>query len=171
MEYKKEKTIELSVWIISALLLVRYVPKRKIREAHVAFMFKQMMTWLFGLVVVENDNINYPYRTFFKKTLKSSFTFEYFAYPALCAIFNVHYPEKSSASIKFLYFLFHTSIITFFEVLILKYTKLIHYEKWSWYWTFTTIWLTYYISHIHNRWFFGNFFTRKKILQKLFYRF
>ena len=112
MRYKKDKTIEIAVWIISGFLLVRYIPKNKIREAQVAFMFKQLMTWLFGLIVVENNFISYPYRTFFKKTLKSSFTFEYFAYPALCAIFNVHFPEKRSLVLKFLYFLFHTSIIT-----------------------------------------------------------
>ena len=159
MEYRKEKIIEISSWIIVALFLIKFIPKNKLREAHVAFLFKQAITWVFGLLVVEKDNINYPYRLFFRKTVKSSFTFEYFVYPALSALFNTYYPEKRSAYIKALYYLFHTSLITVFEVLILKYTKLIQYKKWTWYWSFITIWITYYVSRIYQRWFFKNKFT------------
>ena len=153
---RRERTIEISTWIITILLLIRFVPKNKIREAHVIFMFKQGMTWLLGLLAVENHNIKYPYRTFFQKATKSSFTFEYFVYPALCTLFNIHYPEKKSIFSKALYYLGHTSFVTLFEVLLLKYTKLIRYKKWTWYWTFITIWVTYYISRIYHKWFFKN---------------
>lgn len=83
-----------------SFLLIKFIPKNMVREAHVAFLFKQLITCLFGLLVVENGNIKYPYRFFFKKSTKSSFTFEYFVYPALNALFNTYYPEKRNKYIK-----------------------------------------------------------------------
>lgn len=66
MTYKAEKTILISSWIITALLLIRFVPKDKIRHAQVPFLFNQMITWFFGLLVVEKGLIEYPYRLFLK---------------------------------------------------------------------------------------------------------
>lgn len=84
MTFKKEKIIEISSWIIMFMLLIKFVPKKKIREAHVVFLFTQVVTWLMGALVVEKGNIKYLIRTFFKKTIKSNFTFEYFIFPAWC---------------------------------------------------------------------------------------
>jgi positive regulator of sigma E activity len=71
------------------------------------------------------------------------------------ALFHTYYPEKRMIFIKALYYFFHTSLITFLEILALKHTKLIKYENWKWYWSFLTIWLSYYISRIYQRWFFA----------------
>lgn len=54
-----------------------FIPKNKIRLAVVAFLFKQVITFLFGLVVVELELIDYPLRLF-ASINRSSFTFEYF---------------------------------------------------------------------------------------------
>ncbi|GGA90004.1 CBO0543 family protein [Ornithinibacillus halotolerans] len=151
---KVEKIIEITAWIGTVLLLIKFVPKHRIREAQVIFLFKQVITWLFGLIVVEKNLISYPKRLFFSKTNKSSFTFEYFVYPALCTIFNLYYPEKKNNLIKLLYYFFHSGLITAFELLMLKYTKLIKYKKWTWYWSLSTIWFTYYLSHLYHSWFF-----------------
>jgi hypothetical protein len=96
LKHKAEKIIETSVWIIMTILLIKFVPRNRIREAWVIFLFKQFMTWIFGLVVVEKNLIRYPFRLFFKKATKTSFTFEYFVYPALCVLFNLYYPEKKN---------------------------------------------------------------------------
>ncbi|WP_197025131.1 CBO0543 family protein [Paucisalibacillus sp. EB02] len=154
MSKRLEKTVELSAWGVMALLLIKFVPKNRIREAQVAFLFKQLITWLFGLLVVEKNLISYPYRLFFKKTIKSSFTFEYFVYPGLCALFNLYYPEKRNYFIKLLYYFFHSGVITTLEVILLKYTNLIKYKKWTWYWSIMTMWFTNYLSHIYFKWFF-----------------
>lgn len=154
MNSRKDKTIEISAWVITSLLLIKFIPKNKLREAHVAFLFKQVITWLFGLLVVENNLISYPFRLFFKKTNKASFTFEYFVYPALCSFFNIYYPEKKHTFFKLLHYFFHTGIITVFEIFAVRYTNLIKYKKWTWYWSFITIWISYYISRIYYRWFF-----------------
>src|SRR4051812_5188334 len=88
MKYKAEKTIEISSWIIVSLLLIKFTPKNKIRESLVVFLFKQALTWIFGLLVVEKNLISYPYRLFFKKANKATFSFEYFIYPD-CALYLV----------------------------------------------------------------------------------
>ena len=149
-----DNSIELLAWIVTTVLLIKFVPRKRIREAIVSFLFKQVITWLFGLLVVEKDLITYPNRLFFKKTIKSSFTFEYFVYPGLCALFNLYYPENKPKIIKVLYYSFHTSIITIFEIIAVKYTNLIKYNKWSWYWSFITIYMSYFLSRIFQRWFF-----------------
>lgn len=154
MAYKAEKTIEISSWIVTVLLLIRFVPKDKMREAQVAFLFKQIMTWVFGLAVVEKGLIKYPVRLFFKHANKSSFTFEYFVYPALCALFNLYYPEKRNGYVKSLYYIFHAGSITLFELFAVTYTNLIRYPKWSWYWSFITLGITNYFSRLYFRWFF-----------------
>ncbi|WP_338448629.1 CBO0543 family protein [Niallia oryzisoli] len=151
--YQKEKNIIISIYILNALLLFKFVPKDKIRHATVIFLFKQVITWFFGLLVVEKKLIEYPYRPFFKKTYKASFCFEYFFYPVLSILFNLYYPEKRNALIKTLYQFIHASMITALEVLILKYSKLIRYKNWKWYWSFMTIWFSNYLSHRFYKWF------------------
>ena len=138
---------------MSFLLLV-FVPRNKIREAQLSFLFKQVITWIFGLLVVEKNLISYPSRLFFNKANKSSFTFEYFIYPALCSFFNLYYPEKKSNFYKFCYYFLFSGIITGLEIVGCKYTNLIKYKNWKWYWSFITMWVTYYISRIYYRWFF-----------------
>jgi hypothetical protein len=65
MANRKEKTIIVSPYIISVFLLLKFVPKDKIRRATIPFLFKQAITFLFGLPVVEKNLIEYPYRPFF----------------------------------------------------------------------------------------------------------
>ena len=154
LKKKLDKRIEISSWIIVTILLIKFIPRDKIREAHTSFFFKQFITWLFGLLVVEKKFISYPNRMFFKHANKTSFTFEYFVYPGLCTLFNLYYPLERSNIIKILYYLLHTSIITVFEALAVKYTNLINYKKWTWYYSFITVWLTYYLSHNYHKWYF-----------------
>lgn len=168
MKYKLEKGIEGTVWVIMILLLMKFVPRKRIREAIVIFFFKQCITWLFGLFVVEKGWIQYPARLFFKKATKSSFTFEYFIYPSLCVLFNLYYPDKRNRFVKTMYYFLHSSLIASLEWIALKYTKLITYNGWKWYWTFTTIWSTYFLSHLFHHWFLkndGEFVLRNEIQQ------
>jgi hypothetical protein len=152
--YRKEKIIIASAYMTSIFLLIKFVPKDKIRHASVPFLFKQVITRFFGLLVVEKNLIEYPYRPFLKKAHKASFCFEYFLYPVVCVLFNLYYPEKRNILIKTLYYFIHTSLITGLEVLFVKYTNLIRYKKWNWYWSFITIWFSNYLSHVFYKWFF-----------------
>jgi hypothetical protein len=153
----KDKIILITIWLITIGLLLKNIPKHKIRHGMVAFLYKQLITWPVGLYVVEKKLIKYPVR-FFNKANKSSFSFEYFIYPAFTAIFNLNYPENKNKFIKSLYYLSHTGLLTLGEVLAERYTNLIKYVKWKWYWSFISIGLTYYTSRLFYRWFFNTEF-------------
>jgi hypothetical protein len=152
--YKKENKILVTSFIMTVFLLVNYVPRSKMREAQVAFLFQQVITWVFGLFVVEKGFITYPYRAFFKKSCKSSFFFEYFVYPSITVLFNLYFPEKRNCLCKIIYVSFYSGIITFSEIFIERYTKLIHYVKWSSFTSFLTLAITLYVSRLYYRWFF-----------------
>jgi predicted neutral ceramidase superfamily lipid hydrolase len=129
-----------SLYIISILLLV-FVRHNKVREAYVIFFFKQFMTWIFGLVIAQYALIEYPVR-FFPYATRASFTFEYFGYPALCVLFNLYYPPRGWLKIT-LYYIAYCSAITFYELLLERYTNLIAYIHWEWYWTWLTLAFTF----------------------------
>lgn len=142
-----------AAWIITMILLVIFTPRDKIREAALIFLFKQTITWSVGLVVVELRLIEYPAREFSLAT-RTSFTFEYFVYPALCVIFNLHYPEGKSFFRQFAHFFYYCSSMTLIEMLIERYTNIIRYIHWSWYTTWITLFMTFFASRHFYKWFF-----------------
>ena len=152
--HRKEKGIVYSAIIMTMVLLIKFVPRQKIREAQVSFLFQQAITWFFGLLVVEKKLIKYPYRRYFKRAVKSSFLFEYFICPAISALHNLYYPEKKSVLRRLLYTCSYSGLITFLEFFIEKYTDLITYRKWSWYWSFLSLSSVFYLSWLYSRWYF-----------------
>jgi hypothetical protein len=149
----KDIVILAASWLAMIVILFIYVPKSKIRDAQVIFFFKQLLTWLLGLLIVEFKLIEYPVRLF-KIATKTSFSFEYFIYPAICVIFNLHYPENRSKIKQFLYYSYYCTAITLFEVLCEKYTDLIEYIHWTWYLSWISFLLTFFISRKYYLWFF-----------------
>jgi len=150
---KLEWIILISVWILSICLLFT-IPKHKRRLAIVAFLFKQMITWLFGLLVVENKLIAYPIRLF-SEVNRASFTYEFFAYPILCSIFNVFYPNGRSLLYKIGYYVAFCTMLTIPEIFLEKYTDLISYTQWSWYWTWSSLFITFMMTRWFCVWFFN----------------
>jgi hypothetical protein len=124
----RDKSLLVFFWILCIGLLFKYIPTNKIRHGLLAFVYKQAITLLFGLVVAEKGLIKYPVREF-KKAYKGSFSFEYFLYPSLCAIFNFYYPESRSRLFQFLYINSHAALLTLVEVVVERYTNLIKYVK------------------------------------------
>lgn len=145
--------ILLSVYAIATGILF-FVPKNKIRLAVVAFLFQQIITFLIGLVVVELGLLEYPVRLF-ASINRTSFTFEYYAFPVICAAFNVWYPNDRSTIIQLGYYAGFSSVLTIAEVLIEKYTYLIKYIHWEWYITWSTICLSLFIARLFCVWFFA----------------
>lgn len=148
-----EYIILISSWIITAVLLWRLVPRNKIRQAHVSFLFMQVITWATGLLVVQLGMIEYPIR-FFPYASRASFTFEYFVYPALSVFFNIFYPEKKHWVRQVLHYILHASGITLLEGILLFNTRLIRYPKWTLYWTWITLVITFFLCRKYYEWFF-----------------
>jgi hypothetical protein len=144
--------ILISVYIVS-IGIVFLIPKVKRRLAVVAFLYKQIITFLIGLVVVEWGLLEYPIRLF-ASINRTSFTYEYFAFPISCAAFNVWYPNGRSPLIQIGYYVGYSSVLTIIEVIVEKYTKLINYIHWEWYITWITICLSFFIVRLFCVWFF-----------------
>lgn len=140
-------------WAITIFLLIRFIPKNKIREAQVIFFCKQLITWVTGLAVVELGLIEYPVRLF-PYSNKTSFSFEYFIYPSICAIFNINYPEKKSPFGQFLYYFYYCTALTIIEVIVEKYTNILKYIHWNWCISWITFFITFYITRKYYEWFF-----------------
>lgn len=149
---KLEWGILFLVWFITFGLFF-IIPHDKIRLALVAFLFKQVITWATGLLVVEYHFISYPIN-FFSDVNKSSFTYEFFVYPVTCGVFNVFYPNSKNKFFQFLYYCAYCTALTIPEELFEKHTELIHYINWHWYWTWTTLFLTFLGTRLFCVWFF-----------------
>jgi hypothetical protein len=150
---RMEWWILLSVYIVATGIVI-FIPKRKRRLAVVAFLFKQFITFLIGLVVVEWGLLEYPIRLF-AKINRTSFTFEYYAFPVICSAFNVWYPTRRSFMIQLGYYAGYASVLTVIEAVIEKYTELITYIHWEWYITWITLCLSFFITRLFCVWFFS----------------
>lgn len=153
MFMNKDFLILVVVWVLTIIILILFIPKNKIREAQVAFLFMQVITWLIGLLVVEFRLIEYPVE-FFKYATKTSFSFEYFIYPSICAVFNLNFPNYKSNLRKFMFYFYFCTTMTIIEVLSEKYTNIIKYIHWTWYITWITLFITFFISRKYYIWFF-----------------
>jgi hypothetical protein len=151
-----DRIVLISAWVITILGLILLTPRDKIREAHVLFLFKQALTWVTGLLVVEFRWIEYPVREFQIATA-TSFSFEYLIYPSVCIVLVLRFPFHKSIWHKIGWFVLFPTTITIVEVLIERYTNLIKYITWTWYWTllsmllFDIITLSYYLWFIKKR--------------------
>jgi len=160
---RMEWWILLSAYAVGLGLLF-FLPKNKIRMAVVAILFKQVITFLLGLVVVEMGMLEYPVRLF-ASVSRTSFTYEYYFFPIICAIFIVYFPnDHRSIWIKMGYYVGYTSILTICEVMIEEYTELIEYIHWEWYVTWITVCLSFYFTRLFCLWFFmkGGFHIKTK---------
>ncbi len=154
-----EYSIILVFWVLTAGMLAAFVPKNRRKEAIVIFLFKQILTWFLGILSVEMALIEYPVRIFYK-AIATSFTFEYFVYPAICVVFVLHYPVNRGFTKRFLHYFYYCTAITLIEVVLEKYTNLIHYLHWSGVVTWISLAVSFFISCLFYRWFFKDSVNR-----------
>jgi hypothetical protein len=146
-----EYWIILSAWVISALLVALCISKDKIRDALIIFLFKQMLTWILGFIVVQYRLLEYPVREF-AYAARNSFSFEYFIYPSVCVVFNLMFPKTKSQAV--LWYLFFPSWMSALEFTLERYTQVIHYIRWEWYYTWISLLITFYLTRQFYLWFF-----------------
>jgi hypothetical protein len=146
-----ERIVELSSLLIGILLFYFFVPKSKYRKAFLSLFIMQSFTWPLGFLIVELKLISYPIR-FFEFATTASFTFEYFLFPVVSALFNINYPKRSSFLKVLTYTSVIVSILTINEVLLEVYTDNIEYLNWDWYWSWVSMFTLLHISYrVFNR--------------------
>lgn len=144
--------IETTSWIIAIILFYFFGLRLKSCEAILSFLFMQAITWPLGFVVAEMKLIAYPVR-FFEYASRSSFTFEFFVFPVVAALYSVHYPTNSTKFIKVAYSCLVVSVITIVEVILESYTDTIEYLQWSWYWSWFAMLASLQLSYRCSSWF------------------
>ncbi|MBD0382523.1 CBO0543 family protein [Paenibacillus sedimenti] len=151
MVFTLERIILITVWAvcIAGLLLV---PKHLRREAQIVFLFQQFITWILGLIVVQNGWLEYPVRELSLNL--TSLTYEFLAYPLVAVYMNLYYPIRKSMWIQLLYVAAYPAGLTIIEHYIEIHTRLIDYVSWKWYWTFLSTWATLYLSRGFYVWFY-----------------
>lgn len=147
------ESIILAAATLIPLLTLLLVPKKNWIQAQFVFLFTQLPTWLFGLIVVERHLLEYPYREL-SKVNSTSFIFEYLVLPIICVHFNAHFPVKATKMKKLLFYLVTSLIFTIGELILERYTTLIKYTGWEWYMTFLSVWFVLWLSKITTQWFF-----------------
>lgn len=150
--YLKERIIIGAVVAISLGSLL-FVKRQKVRDAVFIFLFTQIPSWILGLLVVEIGCIQYPVRDFYKANA-TSFTYEFLVLPITTIFFILNYPNKKHWWFQGLYALTFCSVFTALEAVTVKYTRLIHYNKWSWYWTLLSLLAFYYFIYFIYVWYF-----------------
>ncbi|MFC0472766.1 CBO0543 family protein [Halalkalibacter kiskunsagensis] len=148
-----EYTILYLVWNITVFSLF-FIPTNKYREASIAFLFQQFVTWFLGILVVEWNWINYPVRLL-ANVNETSFTFEFFVYPVIGIFFVLYFPIYRSLFNRFLYYFSYTTGITIPEILFEKYTDTIEFVHWTWYYTWISIFLSLVLLRVFYKWYFN----------------
>jgi hypothetical protein len=145
----------LILYVIYACTFISFafIPKNKIRQASIAFLFQQFVTWFLGLLVVELHLIEYPVREL-SGVIKSSFVYEFLVYPTISAFYCIYYPLTSTRWKKFIYTSTFVTSITIPEIFFEKYTDLIHYIHWEWYVTWVSLYATLVLVWIFYKWYF-----------------
>lgn len=136
-----------------AILSIIFVPAAKRFQAQFVLLFVQLPTWLLGLCAVQMHLLEYPYREF-SKVNRTSFIFEYLVLPILCIHFNAHFPNRATRLKKLGFYAGISLTLTGVEFLLERYTALIKYTGWQWYWTFLSVCLILWLSRITTLWFF-----------------
>ncbi len=149
-----EKTI-LVISAIIAIVSLAFTPKEKKLQSHFIFMISTIPVWILGLSVVELGLIEYPVREL-SDINRTSFIFEYLILPVVCIFFNAYYPSTFSRKIQLLYYLAFGSALTIAESMFEKYTMLIEYTGWKWYWSLISMCIIFWLTRKITMWFFSD---------------
>ena len=149
---KLEAVILIASSLISIISIV-FIPKHKWLQAQFVFLYVQLLTWVLGLSVVELRLLEYPYREL-SNINRTSFVFEYLILPLLCVHLNARFPNHATWRAKIGLYAGITAVLTVVEYLLERYTEVITYTEWQWYWTFISVLFVLWLSRLTTLWFF-----------------
>lgn len=113
----------IGLWVVLPIILLKVVPRDRVREAMATFMFFQMLTWLFAIGLTYAGLLEAPVR-FLKHATKISFTMEYLVFPTAAVLFQLKFPVESNFMRRLLHYLFWVGIILSFMFLLGKFTDI-----------------------------------------------
>ena len=140
------------LWIAGGVALWFGVPRARMREAQISFLFFQMLTWLIDIFYVQVRWTEFPVREF-RYATKCSFSLHFFVYPTIGALFIVRFPEQKSWPWKAGWYLLVAGLIAGMNGLLDRYTGLIDYIKWNPVWSFVTALFFQFLLRLFYRWF------------------
>ena len=143
----------LTASVVLSLLSLALTPRHKLLQMQFVFLFVQLPTWMLGLAVVQMGLIEYPHREL-ASVNRTSFIFEYIALPVLCVHVNTCYPWRAAAPLRAAYLAGIALLLTGAEVIFERYTQLIKYTGWEWYWTWLSVLLIFWLTQRMVEWFF-----------------
>lgn len=142
----------LLMWVGAILSSLFLTPKNCHRRLLFATILCQTFTWLNSLILVKLGLLSFPAREF-PHASELPFTLKYLFYPLICGFYIIYQPKKNKYY-PLLYQLLWVSSLTILEVLMEKYTNLIKYIDFTWYWSWIDIFCLFTITNIIYKWFF-----------------
>jgi hypothetical protein len=146
-----ESIVIILMWGIG-LVSFLFIPKNRMRRFILAHLFCQSLTWLSSLFHVQFDLLTFPFREFPNAT-DLLVTTEYFFYPTFCAFYIIFEP-KGNYLFRLIYLSFWITVVTMIDLLVERYTNLIEYVHYSWYWTWMNFFILFALTNILYQWFF-----------------
>jgi len=116
--------------IIVVILLILIVPKNRIREAWINFLFFQTLTWGTGVILAQYHLLKSPFRIFPKATTQDFFN-DFTIFPAVSVIYYFLYPFQQKWYIQLFFILGSSVIIGIYDFSVEKFTDLKRYIHWS----------------------------------------
>ncbi|MGB8001857.1 MAG: CBO0543 family protein [Anaerobacillus sp.] len=131
-----EKSLLWGLVLVGLCLFIYSLRKPPIKEWLLFFFLTGYLSSIIGVFVVEEKLLSYPVNLF-NRHFDSSLTYEYILFPVLGiyyyqSTYNMNWVSWLWKSVVF------SGIITLIEFFLERYTDLIHYEKWTWGYTFVS---------------------------------
>jgi hypothetical protein len=123
------------VWIVVTsliviLLLILVVPKRRIREAWLNFLFMQAIIWGAAVIIVDHKWMISPFRLFPNATRQNFFN-DFLIFPGVSVLYYFLFPFNRNRFIQFLYIIGFAFLISMYDFSVEKFTDLKRYIHWS----------------------------------------
>ena len=149
-------SILVTALIIAAVFLIK---KTQIRAALFAVLAAQAFSWPFSIMLVYTNAAEYPVRLFANAT-DNSFILSYLLFPTVFALYYLHYPRVASINRQLIFSALICGGTVLLHVLLERYTNLIKYQNFSWYWNLLTYLISFYTLRKYVEWFFNSVFSK-----------
>ncbi|MFE5321755.1 CBO0543 family protein [Paenibacillus sp. NPDC056579] len=160
-----ERLVLIAIWVLIITAIVLFIPRKKRREAVLAFLACQAVTWVNSTLHVQFGLLQFPVREF-PKASELLFTSEYMMYPVMCAFYYIYEP-KSGKLPRLLYLAACITCLCVVDTVIEKYTELIKYTNYSVFLTWIDFVVIFLITNIYCKWYFKTpaFNEEKRVVQ------